>query len=196
MPADRLTTARVRLEIARPGHEAALARLFAENFKTHLARWSPPPPPGGHTEAWWAGKLQAFALEFERGQSARWVLFAREGGTNEAVGTANISQIVRGPFQAAYLGYQIARRHEGQGLMAEALRAVVAHAFDELRMHRLMANHVPENARSSRLLGRLGFVVEGLARNYLFVGGAWRDHVLTSLTNPGFDPAWLEGPPA
>ena len=65
----------------------------------------------------------ALALEFERGQSAHWVLFAREGDAYEAVGTANVSQIVRGPFQAAYLGYQIARRHEGKGLMAEALRA-------------------------------------------------------------------------
>jgi ribosomal-protein-alanine N-acetyltransferase len=194
LPADRLATARLRLEIARPGHEAALARFFAENFEAHLARWSPPAPPGGHTEAWWSGKLPALTLEFERGQSARWVLFAREGDAGEAIGTANVSQIMRGPFQAAYLGYQVARRHEGQGLMAEALRAVVAHAFGDLRLHRLMANHVPENERSSRLLRRLGFVEEGLARGYLFIGGAWRDHVLTALANPAFDPAWIDPP--
>jgi [ribosomal protein S5]-alanine N-acetyltransferase len=194
VPVDRLDTERLRLEIARPGHEAALARFFAENFEAHLARWSPPPPPGGHTEAWWVEKLAVFSREFENGQSARWVIFPREGDGSEVAGTANVSQVVRGPFQAAYLGYQLASRHEGRGLMTEALRAVVTHAFGEMRLHRLMANHVPENDRSRRVLERLGFVREGLARDYLHIGGTWRDHVLNSLTNAGFDPAWLEQP--
>ncbi len=196
MPADRLVTERLRLEIANPGHAAPLARFFAENFETHLARWSPPPPPGGHTEAWWAERLPAFALEFEQGQSARWVALPREGEGLEVVATANVTQIVRGVFQAAYLGYQVAKRHEGRGLMTEALQAVVAHAFGELRLHRLMANHVPENERSGRVLERLGFEREGLARDYLFIGGAWRDHVLTSRANPAFDPAWLAPAPS
>jgi ribosomal-protein-alanine N-acetyltransferase len=43
---------------------------------------------------------------------------------------------------------------------------------------------VPTNERSGRLLRRLGFVVEGYARDYLFIGGQFRDHVLTSLTHP------------
>jgi ribosomal-protein-alanine N-acetyltransferase len=43
---------------------------------------------------------------------------------------------------------------------------------------------VPTNERSAALLRRLGFVVEGYARDYLFIGGKFRDHILTSLTNP------------
>jgi ribosomal-protein-alanine N-acetyltransferase len=74
--------------------------------------------------------------------------------------------------------------------MREALQAVVAHAFDELRLHRLEANHLPENERSARLLARLGFARIGFAPNDLFIDGAWRDHVLNQLLNPGFDPAW------
>ena len=76
--------------------------------------------------------------------------------------------------------------------MAEALRATNAWAFGELRLHRIMANYRPENERSARVLERLGFVCEGIARNYLFIDGAWRDHVLTSLTSPAFDPGWVE----
>lgn len=195
MPTVRLDTQRLRLAIARPGHEEALARFFEVNFESHLARWSPAPPPGGHTRAWWAARLADFAIEFEQGKSARWLAFPRDGGEGELVATASVTQIARGPFQAAYLGYQIARRHEGRGLMTEMLRSVVAHAFGELRLHRLMANHVPENERSRRVLAGLGFVTEGLARDYLHIGGAWRDHVLTSLTNPAFDPSWLVEPP-
>lgn len=194
MPVDRLETERLRLEIARPGHEAALARFFADNFESHLARWSPPPPPGGHSLAWWAERLPEFTTEFDRGLSARWIAFPRGDAGTQVVATANVTQIVRGPFQAAFLGYQVDRRHEGLGLMTEALRAVVAHAFGELRLHRLMANHVPENDRSARVLARLGFAKEGLAKDYLFIGGAWRDHVLTALANPAFDPAWIEPP--
>jgi ribosomal-protein-alanine N-acetyltransferase len=54
-----------------------------------------------------------------------------------------------------------------------------------------MANFRPENERSRRLLERLGFVEEGLARNYLFIDGAWRDHVLTSLTHPAYQDGWI-----
>jgi ribosomal-protein-alanine N-acetyltransferase len=46
-----------------------------------------------------------------------------------------------------------------------------------------MANHVPRNERSARLLERLGFEREGFAKAYLHLDGRWQDHVLTSLTS-------------
>ena len=58
------------------------------------------------------------------------------------------------------------------------------YSFDELGLHRIMANHQPENERSARLLERLGFEREGYARSYLHIAGAWRDHVLTALVRP------------
>ena len=75
--------------------------------------------------------------------------------------------------------------------MREALLATNNFMFDVMRMHRIMANHRPENERSARLLQRLGFTREGLARDYLYIDGAWRDHVLTSLVNPRYDDAWV-----
>jgi ribosomal-protein-alanine N-acetyltransferase len=71
----------------------------------------------------------------------------------------------------------------GQGIIKEALGAVIQHAFEVLRLHRIMANYVPTNQRSARVLARQGFSIEGYARAYLFIDGAWQDHVLTSLTN-------------
>ena len=58
-----------------------------------------------------------------------------------------------------------------------------AKLFQELRMHRIMANYLPTNERSGSLLRRLGFKVEGYARDYIYINGAWRDHILTSLVN-------------
>jgi ribosomal-protein-alanine N-acetyltransferase len=50
-----------------------------------------------------------------------------------------------------------------------------------------MANHLLDNPRSAKLLQRLGFVREGLAKDYLRIDGEWRDHVLNSLTNPQWE---------
>jgi ribosomal-protein-alanine N-acetyltransferase len=191
MDLPELATERLRLVIARPGLEAALACFYSENFAGHLDRWSPPMAGEKFDPAWWAMQLPVFAQEFAAGTTVRWVLLAPGDGPIEVVGTCNFTQIARGPFRACVLGYQIARRHEGRGLMQEALEATIGFAFGELRLHRIMANYRPENARSARLLERLGFVREGFARDYLFIDGAWRDHILTSRTNPDFDVAWL-----
>ena len=166
-------------------------RFLEENYPGHLDRWSPPAGPGFFTEAFWEQKLRLSVEEFHHDRAVRFVLVPLEAPAT-VVGTCNYTNIVRGPFQACQLGYQIARSHEGRGLMSEALRAANAHMFEDRRLHRIMANYRPENDRSARLLERLGFVREGLARDYLFIDGAWRDHVLTALSNPGFDPRWIE----
>jgi ribosomal-protein-alanine N-acetyltransferase len=67
--------------------------------------------------------------------------------------------------------------------MTEAVGRGIEFAFREKNIHRIMANYVPQNLKSGRVLSRLGFVVEGYARNYLFLNGRWQDHVMTSLTN-------------
>lgn len=188
-----LETDRLRLVIAQPGLEEALARFFRENFAGHLDRWSPPMPGDKLGTAWWQEQLPASLREFEAGTAVRWVALSRESPEPEVAGTCNLAQVSRGPFHSCVMGYQVARRLEGRGIMFEAVSAAIGHAFRELRLHRIAANYRPENVRSARLLDRLGFVREGYARDYLFIDGAWRDHVLTAKTNPGFDDAWLRG---
>ena len=122
--------------------------------------------------------------EFAAGSSLRLFVFARDETGGPILGSCNFTQIVRGPFQACYLGFALDHAAVGGGIMKEATARGIEYAFGELTLHRLMANHVPENDRSAKLLKSLGFVVEGHAKNYLHINGAWRDHVLTSLTNP------------
>lgn len=169
-----------------------MARFLDENFEGHLDRWSPPVAPAYFTPAFWRERLALAVDEFHAGRAARFVLQDKGAAHAPILGTCNYTNVVRGAFQACHLGYQIARAQEGRGLMAEALRATNAFAFDVMRMHRIMANYRPENERSARLLERLGFVREGLAHRYLFIDGDWRDHVLTALTHPAYDPAWIE----
>jgi ribosomal-protein-alanine N-acetyltransferase len=96
--------------------------------------------------------------------------------TGEIAGVANLSEIVRGVFQSAYLGFYGNARLTGQGLMKEGLQLLLRHAFRELKLHRIEANVQPQNARSRALVRSLGFLKEGLSPRYLKIGGRWRDH--------------------
>ena len=101
---------------------------------------------------------------------------AREWQTGRIIGVVNLNEIVRGAFQNAYLGYYGMGETQGRGLMSEAVGIALTHAFTRLGLHRVEANIQPENVRSIALAKRLGFRHEGRSRNYLQIGGLWRDH--------------------
>lgn len=93
------------------------------------------------------------------------------------VGVMNLSEIVRGVFESAYLGYYAFAPLAGRGYMSEALVLVLDRAFGEVALHRVEVNVQPSNRRSLALAVRGGFVREGYSRRYVKVGGRWRDHV-------------------
>lgn len=120
---------------------------------------------------------EQFAALLQRCQGDGGVCFfvcRKEDGA--IVGSINLSQIFRGGFQNAYLGYQIGADFAGQGYMTEALALTLRHAFVDLKLHRLEANIQPGNLASIALVKRAGFTKEGYSRRYLKICGRWRDH--------------------
>lgn len=97
--------------------------------------------------------------------------------SQEIVGVININNIVRGSFQSASLGYYVAAAHQGQGLMTDGLRQLVDYACTTMGLHRLEANIQPDNLPSQRLVEKCGFTREGVSKAFLYIDGAWRDHV-------------------
>ena len=91
-------------------------------------------------------------------------------------GMINLSQIFRGAFQNAYLGYGLGVKFTRQGLMTEAVELILKYAFEDLRLHRIEANVQPHNTASIGVLQKNSFRKEGFSRKYLKVGGRWRDH--------------------
>ncbi len=84
-------------------------------------------------------------------------------------------------YRRAEIGYDLGAAFWGQGYMTEALRAVLQHGFTQLGLHRIEALVYVENARSCRLLQRLGFQQEGLLRDYFCLDGIFYDHYLFAL---------------
>jgi len=98
------------------------------------------------------------------------------------IGNINISQIARGNFCSAYLGYRISPEFAGKGLMRMALTQLVQTALGPYALHRLEANIQPENIASKKLVEKVGFKKEGYSANYLKVMGEWRDHERWAIT--------------
>jgi ribosomal-protein-alanine N-acetyltransferase len=121
--------------------------------------------------------IGAFTALLERSHSESFeamVVRLRDDGA--IVGYFNLSQIVRGPFQSAYLGFAAVAAHARQGYMTEGRMLVLRRAFSELRLHRVEANIQPANQASIALVRRSGFVPEGYSERYLKIAGRWRGH--------------------
>jgi len=161
----------------------------------HLAPWDPPMPADHLQPAVIQARLAEAAQAMAMNLAWRWWLTQPEA-PQRVIGSIALTGLERGPFQNAQLGYAIDATCQGQGLMHEALQAVIERVFrpDALALHRLQAAVRPDNPRSVAVLERLGFEPIGLARHYLFIDGAWRDHLLFQRLNPGFQTpaAWQQ----
>jgi ribosomal-protein-alanine N-acetyltransferase len=100
----------------------------------------------------------------------------------EVAGTISISNVVRGAFQSANVGYWVDRRRNGRGIATRAVGACVEIAFRELGLHRLEAGTLVDNIASQRVLEKNRFRRFGVAPNYLLIAGRWQDHVLFQRT--------------
>lgn len=177
-----LTTPRLVVRMATRSDVAALLDYHLEN-KAFLTPFEPEKPDNFYTKEFWRIQIDKAITEFSYEQSLRLCLFPAQK-PKHIIGKINFTQVYRGAFHSCTLGYSLSESAQGQGYMTEALTESIHYIFKEFNLHRIMANYMPHNRRSGQLLRRLGFTVEGYARDYLLINGRWEDHVLTSLTNP------------
>lgn len=171
-----LTTQNLLLSYPNSDDLSAL-QSFEERNKDHLAKWESTSLSNKISQ----NCLELWITECKEGKSVRFLIKPKEN-SNLIIGFCNFTQIFHGAFQACYLGYKIDSKYQGKGLMTEALKVSIQYVFDELSIHRIMANYMPINIRSAKVLQRLGFKIEGYAKNYLLVNSKWEDHVLTALS--------------
>jgi [ribosomal protein S5]-alanine N-acetyltransferase len=166
----RPLTPDVELRIASLDDAAALADAYTRSWD-HLAPWEPARP-----ESWFtpAGQREKLTTLLERHKNGLVVPFLLVEG-DRVVGAITLNELVPGPFRNADLGYWLAADAVGRGLMTRAVEAVAGIADTELKLHRIAASTLTNNAASQRVLQRTGFIQYGFAPTYLHIGGVWQD---------------------
>jgi ribosomal-protein-alanine N-acetyltransferase len=160
-----------RLRVPHPSDAGACLAAVRASRKLHAA-WVAAP----RTRHAFAAYLARFGPSRARDRAhVGYVALRRDD--ESLVGVFNFSEIVRGSFQSAYLGYYGFHGNTGRGLMKEALGLALDAAFGSLGLHRVEVNIQPRNARSIGLVTTMGFTQEGFSRRYLRIAGRWRDHL-------------------
>lgn len=157
-----------------------LSNFYTDNAE-HLSPWEPVRDPNYNTVESWVSRAYERERVQKEGLSAYFLML--NPASKEVVAVCNLTGIMYGYFQACYMGYAIGKEHEGKGYMKQLCLQAIQYAFSNLKLNRVMANHMPSNTRSAALLTSLGFTREGLAKRYIFINGKWEDHVLNSLVH-------------
>lgn len=181
------TTERLLLRQLPARYAPAVADYGVRSAEYHRP-WDPIRPA-----EWWepqvvAARLDAEIADADAGRSLAVYLSPREE-PDLIVGRIALANIVRGAYWGCHVGYGLAPDAAGRGLMTEALDEAVRIAFEELRLHRVEANVIPENVRSLALVRRCGFAEEGLSPRYLKIAGRWRDHMRFARINDALETA-------
>lgn len=142
-----------------------MTRLYRESLEFYQGLINPPLD------------VESFELYVERNlkETDECFVICRQNDS-AIVGAVNLSQIFRKAFQNCYLGYSLGVHYTGKGFMTEAVKLILEHVFENLKLHRIEANVQPHNQASIRVLERCGFSKEGFSKNYLQIDGKWCDH--------------------
>lgn len=178
---DPLPTLRGRRIVLRSptfGDHAEWAELRTRS-RDFLAPWEPIWPADDLDRAAFRRRIKRYGAEVRDGVA--YPFFVCSAETGELLGGLTLAQVRRGVTQSGTIGYWMGAPHAGRGLMTEAVGVLVGWAFEKLKLHRIEAACLPENAPSIHLLEKVGFSLEGQARSYLCIAGSWRDHLLWGL---------------
>ncbi len=173
-----LSAGGVTLRLPSPVDHVAWAAL-RERSHDYLQPWEPRWPEDDLSRAAFRRRLTLYEREMDAGTA--WPFFIHRHDDDALVGAVTLSNIRRGVAETGTLGYWIGQPFAGQGHATDAVRAICRFAFDTVKLHRVEAACVPGNDRSRRVLEKAGFELEGRARAYLKINGAWADHLLFGL---------------
>lgn len=114
--------------------------------------------------------------EYEERTAFRFYIRSTEHPT-KIIGIIGLNNVVWGSFCSAFLGYKLDKDFVNKGYMSVAVKMLTKFAFEELGLHRIEANVMPENKASLRVLEKNHFINEGISKYYLKINGIWEDHI-------------------
>ncbi|RDW16758.1 GNAT family N-acetyltransferase [Oceanobacillus chungangensis] len=150
-------------------------RDFFERFSTHRDN-------DFYTLEGQKTRIKSYAKSWELDQQYMFGIFTLD--KDALIGTVNLFEVLRGSLQGAFIGYFLDQKQNGKGYMTEAVKLVVAYAFEHLKLHRIEAGVMPHNIGSIRVLEKAGFHKEGIAVKNVKINGRWEDHQMLARINP------------
>lgn len=177
----RIETNRLILRIALPEMVDQILDFRLRN-RDFLQPWLPLQNSQAFERAFNLDFLNQEAQDWIAGRSFRFMVSTQEN-PEYIIGDVRFSNVVRGAFLNAYLGYLQDKDHCGKGYMSEALTKGIWYMFAKENLHRVEANIMPSNASSLNLIKRLGFTEVGMSPRYLQINGEWEDHIHFALLN-------------
>lgn len=170
---------KVSLKLASPDQAEDYLNYYREN-REFLMEFEPLRDPSFYTLDGQRKTLEEYYKAYLNGQAINFSVYLKD----QLIGKVQLSNLIYGGFRSSNLGYALHKDFEGQGLMKDALREVIAYAFEDLDLHRLEASTLLHNERSQNLLLHLGFEKIGLNPKFLCIHGKWEDHYSFCLIRP------------
>ncbi|MBF7688885.1 GNAT family N-acetyltransferase [Acinetobacter rathckeae] len=149
---------------------------YYERNKSHLKNSMPLRSAEFYKNQYWQQQIDQYINDVKHKKALRFVLKDQ----HHVIGTISFDQMIYGAFCSCYLGYALDQNYQGRGIMTQSLQFGLDYIFTTLHLNRVMANYIPNNRRSAKILEKLGFEKEGYAKRYLMINGIWQDHILTS----------------
>jgi [ribosomal protein S5]-alanine N-acetyltransferase len=132
--------------------------------------------------------IESMAKGYREKQELRWGITLKND--DAIIGMCGYNDWTRQDYRAS-IGYDLTRSYWGQGIMPEALRAIITFGFERMSLNRVEADTSAANTASIHVLQKLGFQQEGLLREQYFENGAFHDLMLFSLLHREFmDATW------
>lgn len=171
----------IYLRFYKPSDASELTNLHIRN-RAFFQRVSPLLPEAFYTEKHQQMRIERALKKSDEGELYAFGIFLK--ATDKLVGDIYLTQVVRGELQNCYTGFTLDKEHNAKGYTTEALQLVVDFAFKELKLHRIEAGAMPDNIASIRVLEKVGFKKEGIAKENLKINGKWTDHQILAIINP------------
>lgn len=153
-----METERLILRQIHPSDAEAVFAILSDGSVTEFYDDDPFPSVSGSLD-----QIEVWERIFQRHWGIRWGIGLKSGGG--LIGTCGYYSI-HSLHKRAGIGYELARAHWTQGMMTEALTAILEFGFEALELNRAEAFVMPENTASIRLLEKLDFINEGLLAKY------------------------------
>ena len=132
---------------------------------TRYLTWSPHPDVRYSREY-----LEYLQGRYAGGMYYDWGVIDRS--TGKMIGTCGFTSF-NCTHDKAEIGYVLHPDYWGKGLAAEAVKKILDFGFEKLRLHRIEAKFMKENARSFRVMEKVGMTFEGYEREAMFIKGRY-----------------------